>query len=132
MLHQSQWEYFIAKEEFQLYFPEGDYDIDLLLEWYKVIPTKTESFAYYGDNTKILKDHFSKFTEFSDVKTKLNNDMHSNSFLTIWCMSIYNSEYELVGFSAQEFIEGKPADKKIKYFGDLNDNQQEYYMDLDR
>ena len=119
MVSFSEWEYFIAKDKFQLYFPEGDYDIDLLIEWYKVIPTKLEKISYYGDNTKILKDHFSKFTDFGDVKTKKDNDTHANSFLTVWCMTIYNSEMELLGFSAQEFIQGKPAEKKIRYFKEL-------------
>ena len=132
MLYHAQWEYSIVKDEFQISFPEGDYDINLLAEWYQVIPTKSENFSYYGDNTKILKEHFSKFTEFGDVKTKLNNDMHANHFLTIWCLAIYNAECELVGFSAQEFIEGKSANKKIKYFGELSDQQLQYYIDLDR
>ena len=131
MLCHSNWEYFIAKDEFQINFPEGDYDIGVLVDWYRVIPTKSENFSYYGDNIEILKDHFSKFTEFGDVKTKMNNDMHSNHFLTVWCLVIYNSEHELVGFSAQEYIEGKPADKKILYFNELNDKQSQYYINLD-
>lgn len=117
----SEWEYYIAKDEFTLPFPEGDYDINLLVEWYRVIPTKPQKISYYGDNTKILKDHFSRFTDFGDVKTKLNNDMHSNHFLTIWCMAIYNMERELVGFAAQEYIGDKPAEKKICYFDELRE-----------
>lgn len=128
----SEWVYSIVKDEYFLYFPEGDYDINLLADWYKTIPTHSEKIAYYGDNTKILKEHFSKFVEFGDVKTKINNDMHANQFLTVWCLAIYNTECELVGFSAQEFIEGKPVDKKIKYFGELSDKQPQYYIDLDR
>lgn len=121
MIAYSEWEYTIVKDEFQLYFPEGDYDINLLAEWYKVIPTKGEKIAYYGDNTKILKQHFENFLDFSGVKTKSNNDMHSNSFLTVWCLAIYNAQQELTGFAAQEFIEGKPAQKKILYFNELRE-----------
>ena len=61
----------------------------------------------------------------------MNNDMHSNHFLTVWCLAIYNSEHELVGFSAQEYIEGKPADKKILYFNELNDKQPQRYINWD-
>ena len=116
MIVGSEWEYFIVKDEFQLYFPEGDYNINLLAEWYKIIPTRGEKIGYYGDNIDLLKRHFKKFSDFGDVKTKMNNDMHSNNFLTVWCLAIYNSEHELVGFSAQEYIEGKPAEKKIQYY----------------
>lgn len=132
MLGMPEWEYFIVKDEFQIYLPEGGYTIDNLVEWYRVIPTKSEKISYYGDNTELLKQHFTILTEFGDVKTKIGNDMHSNKFLTIWCMAIYNLELKLVGFAAQEFIEGKPADKKIKYFGELSDKQPQYYIDLDR
>lgn len=132
MEYYAEWDYVVVKDEFQIFFPEGNYDINSLAEWYRVIPTKSEKIAYYGDNIELLKEHFSKFTEFGGVKTKFNNDMHSNQFLTVWCLAIYNSECELVGFSAQEFIEGKPADKKIKYFGELSDKQPQYYIDLDR
>ena len=120
MIAYSDWEYFIVKDEFQLYFPEGDYDINLLTEWYQVIPTKAEKISYYGDNIKILKEHFEKFVNFGDIKTKMINDMHTNNFLTIWCLAIYNTEQELVGFAAQEFVQGKPAEKKIRYFDELN------------
>lgn len=127
MLGMSEWEYFIVKDEFQIYFPEGPYTIDRLVDWYKIIPTKPEKISYYGDNTELLKQHFTIFTEFGDVKTKIGNDMHSNHFLTIWCMAIYDLEEELVGFAAQEFLDDKPGEKKIRYFGELN---EQYYINM--
>lgn len=116
----AEWEYYIAKDEFQIYFPEGDYDINSLIEWYRTIPTQPEKISYYGDNTQILKRHFENFVDFKGIKTKFNNDMYSNSFLTVWCLAIYNTEEELVGFAAQEYIEDKPQQRKISYFGNLN------------
>ena len=116
---ECEWEYYIVKDEFLLYFPEGDYDIHLLVDWYKTIPTHPEKIAYYGDNTDLLKRHFEKFSTFTEVHTKVTNDFHSNLVLYVWCIAIYNLRGELVGFSAQEFIEGKPANKKICYFGEL-------------
>lgn len=124
MFSMSEWEYYIVKDEFQIYFPEGEYTIDELAEWYRIIPTEGEKISYYGDNIDLLKRHFTNFVNFGGVKTKLSNDMHSNKFLVVLCMVIYNVEQEMVGFAAQEFIEGNPADKKIKYFGEL--------IDLDR
>lgn len=121
MLAYSEYEYFIVKDEFQIYFPEGDYDIGLLAEWYKIIPTNPTDYKYYGDNIDLLKRHFEKFTNFSGVKSKMNNDMHSNNFLTIWCLTIYNAERELVGFAAQEYLQKGPGEKKILYFGELKE-----------
>ena len=123
MLAYPEYQYFIVKDEFQIYFPEGDFDIGLLAEWYRVIPTHPTDYKFYGDNTDLLKRHFQKFSAFSEVKTKMNNDMHSNPFLTVWCMAIYNTEKELVGFAAQEFVEGKPAEKKIQYYIELDDEE---------
>ena len=120
MLSFSEYQYFIVKDEFQIYFPEGDYDINLLVDWYKTIPTHPTDYKYYGDNTDLLKRHFEKFMNFSGVKTKMNNDMNANSFLTVWCIAIYDAERELKGFAAQEFIGDKPGEKKIRYFGELN------------
>lgn len=120
----TEWEYYIVKDEYFLYFPEGNYDIHSLVDWYKTIPTHPNKIAYYGDNIELLKRHFEKFSTFTEVHTKSTNDFHSNPVLYVWCMAIYNSERDLVGFAAQEFVEGKPADKKIKYFGEL--------IDLDR
>lgn len=119
MIVGSEWEYFIVKDEFQFYFPEGDYDINLLAEWYKIIPTRGEKIGYYGDNIDLLKRHFQKFSDFGDVKIKMTNDFHSNPILTVWCLAVYNMEQELVGFAAQEFVQGKPAAKKIVYFSEL-------------
>ena len=121
MLAYSEYQYFIVKDEFQIYFPEGDYDIGLLAEWYKVIPTHPTDYKYYGDNVDLLKRHFEKFSDFSGVKTKMNNDMHSNSFLTVWCTAIYNAERELVGFAAQEYVHDKPEERKILYFNELKE-----------
>ena len=121
MLVYTEYEYFIAKDEFQVYFPEGgNYNIEMLAEWYRVIPTHPTDCKYYGDNVDLLKRHFEKFSEFSGVKTKMNNDMHSNSFLTVWCLAIYNAEQELVGFAAQEWLDGKPGETKIEYYNELN------------
>ena len=117
----SEWEYFVGKDVFQFYFPNGDYDIYTLAEWYRVIPTQPEKISYYGDNIPLLKQHFENFAMFDSVKTKVGNDLHSNTFLTVWCMAIYNTESELVGFAAQEYINGKAADKKILYFGELRE-----------
>ena len=113
-----QWEYRVVKDEFQIFFPEGDYDIDTLIDWYKIIPTKGKELAYYGDNVDLLKRHFEHFTAF-EIKTKCTNDFHSNKVLTIWCVAIYNWEMELVGFAAQEYMKDKPEAKKIRYFGEL-------------
>lgn len=118
----TEWEYVVAKDDFHIYFPEGDYDIVTLAEWYKIIPTNSEKIGYYGDNETLLKQHFEKFSKFEEVWTKSTNDFHSNSILYVHCMVIYNSENDLVGFAAQELIEGKPADKKILYFNKLRDN----------
>lgn len=116
----SEWEYVIVKDEFQIFFPEGDYDIKLLAEWYKIIPTKSEKISYYGDNIQMIKHHFTNFVKYGNTKTKLVNDMHSNEFLNVWCMAIYNSESELVGFAAQEYTDKGPAEKKFVYFNELN------------
>ena len=121
MEYGSKWEFYIAKDEFQLYFPEGEYTIQKLAKWYNVIPTSPEKISYYGLNDKeLLKQHFSNFCNFGDIKTKLNNDRHSNNFLMIWCMAIYNMESEVVGFAAQEYSDKGPGEKKILYFNDLN------------
>lgn len=117
----SEWEYYIGKDEFQLYFPEGNYNIQTLADWYKVIPTQSEKIAFYGDNVDLLKRHFEKFTHSSNIKTKMNNDMESNSFLTVWCLTIYNAERELVGFAAQEYLQKGPGEKKILYFDELKE-----------
>lgn len=119
----TDWDYYIATDEFQLYFPEGDYDITTLLEWYRTIPTHPKKISYYGDNEELLKRHFEKFVSFGDVHSKLTNDYHSNSILKIFCITIYNSEGDLVGFAAQEYINGFPANKKISYFRELNPNK---------
>jgi len=119
MLVFSTYEYFIVKDEFQIFFPEGDYDINTLSEWYQINPTKPTDYKYYGDNQDLLKNHFTRFSGTPDVKTKMNNDMHSNPFLTIWCIAIYNADQELVGFAAQEYTNGKPAERKIKYYQEL-------------
>ena len=115
----SEWEYKVVKDEFFLYFPEGDYNIGTLLEWYKVVPTNPNTIAYYGDNVELLKRHFERFSQFDDVHTKNGNDFHSNPLLYVHCMAVYNSESELVGFAAQEYIEGKAADKKFLYLNEL-------------
>ena len=123
MLVYTEYQYFIVKDEFQIYFPEGDYDITLLAEWYKVIPTHPTDCKYYGDNTELLKRHFERFCGTPDVKTKMNNDMQSNLFLTVWCIAIYNAEQELVGFAAQEYIHDKPEEKKVLYYNELNEDR---------
>ena len=117
----SQWEYKVVKDEFVLYFPEGDYDIHTLADWYKTIPTLSEVLAYYGDNTKLLKEHFSKFVNFDEINTKWTNDFRSNPILYVWCLAIYNSQMELVGFAAQEIKDGFKGEKKILYFGELKE-----------
>lgn len=115
----SQWDYYIASDEFQVYFPEGDYTIADLVDWYKTIPTHPKKISYYGDNIELLKRHFEKFVSFSDVHSKLTNDHHSNSILKVFCLAIYNLEGDLLGFAAQEYRNGFPADKKISYFREL-------------
>lgn len=117
----ADWDFVIMKDEFQLFFPDGDYDIYTLAAWYKTIPTKPEKIAFYGDNENLLKRHFEEFREYSNIKSKITNDLHSNKILNVWCLAIYNSESELVGFAAQEYINGFAADKKILYFGELRE-----------
>ena len=120
----TEWEYYIAKDLFHLYFPEGEYNIYTLAEWYKVIPTKAEKIAYYGDRVDLLKQHFEQLVTCSDIKTKITNDIHSNAILNIWCLTIYNVEGELVGFAAQEVEEyltkgSIKGEKKIIFFNEL-------------
>lgn len=112
----NNWDYVIAQDSFQIYFPEGDYDINLLLEWYNVIPTKPEKISYYGDNIELVKQHFQKFTDnMGEVRTKLTNDYHSNNILKVYCLVLLNTRGEVVGFAAQEFCKGFAANKKILY-----------------
>ena len=128
----SQWEYKVVKDEFSLYFPEGDYDINVLADWYKTIPTHPEVLTYYGDNEELLKQHFEKFSMFSEVRSKITNDLHSNSILYVWCLAIYNSQMELVGFAAQEIKDSCKGEKKILYFKELSSNSKVCYIDWDR
>lgn len=121
MEYYAEWDYVVVKDEFQVFFPEGDYDINSLAEWYKVIPTKSEKIAYYGDNIELLKRHFDNFVNYSNTKTKLVNDMHSNEFLNVWCMAIYDSECNLVAFAAQEYSAKGATEKKILYFNELRE-----------
>ena len=121
MESRSDWQFKVVKDEFFLYFPEGDYDIDTLVDWYRTIPTRPDTVAYYGDNINLLKQHFEKFAAFSEIRTKSTNDFHSNPVLYVWCMAIYNWEMELVGFAAQELINDESANKKIRYFGELRE-----------
>jgi len=123
MIGRTDWDYFIVKDNFQIFFPEGNYDVRLLAEWYRIIPTKAEKIAYYGDNTEMVKDHLHRFMVHGDVKTRMGNDMHSSPFLNVWCMAIYNYEMELVGFAAQEYSESNGAgEKQIVFFEELNSN----------
>ena len=120
----TEWEYKITKDLFQLYFPEGEYDIYTLAEWYRTIPTHPDAIAYYGDRVDLLKRHFELFTNCDEIKTKAVNDFHSNPFINVWCMTIYNAEMELVGFAAQEVSEylakgGIKGEKKVIYFNEL-------------
>lgn len=121
MEYYSEWNYVVVKDEFQIFFPEGDYDINSLAEWYRVIPTKSEKIAYYGDNIELLKRHFDNFVNCSNTKTKLVNDTHSNEFLNVWCMAIYDSECSLVAFAAQEYSSKGATGKKILYFNELRE-----------
>lgn len=125
----TNWDYVIAEDEFQVFFPEGDYNIDSILEWYKIIPTTPRIFSYYGGNIDLLKRHFELFSNFSDVRTKVTNDFHSNTILSIWCMTIYDKQGILVGFAAQEYLDGFAASKKILYLNDLDN--VEYCFNLD-
>ena len=122
MIAYSEWEYYIAKDKIKIFFPEGDYDINVLAEWYKVIPTNPEKISYYGDNIELVKRHFEKFSAYSNnVYTRITNDTHSNKYLDVWCMAIYNAQQELVGFSAQEHKEIGLGNRKIVYFNELKE-----------
>lgn len=113
----SNWDYVIAQDSFQIYFPEGDYDINLLSEWYNVIPTNPEKISYYGANIELVKQHFQKFTDnMGEVRTKLTNDHHSNNILKVYCLVLLNAYGKVIGFAAQEFYKGFAANKKILYF----------------
>ena len=117
----TEWEYKVVKDEFFLYFPEGEYDIHTLAEWYKTIPTHPETIAYYGDRIDLLKQHFSKYINFKEINTKWINDFSSNPVLYVWCLAIYNSQMELVGFAAEENNNNLRGEKKILYFGELRE-----------
>lgn len=117
----SEWEYKVVKDSFLLYFPEGEYDIHTLAEWYKTIPTHPEPIAYYGDRVDLLKQHFSKYINFNEINTKWTNDYSSNPVLYVWCLAIYNVEGELVGFAAEENDNRSKGEKKILYFGELRE-----------
>lgn len=116
----SEWQYTIVKDEFSLYFPEGDYDIKTLADWYRIVPTKGEEIAYYNDNIELVKQHFEKFSTSNDVNTKVMNDLHSNSILYVRCMAIYDKEGTMVGFAAQQYLNGSPAFKKFLYFNEFD------------
>ena len=117
----SEWDFKVVKDEFSLYFPEGEYDIHSLAEWYRTIPTHPENIAYYGDNINLLKQHFTKFANFEAINSKWTNDIHSNPILYVWCLAIYDSERNLVGFAAQEIKDGFKGEKKILYFDELRE-----------
>ena len=113
-------DYYIAQDSFTIFFPEDeDFDIQLLLEWYKTIPTEPKEIAYYGDNTNLLKEHFNKFVLSGNIKTRRSNDLHAEQCLVVNVMTIYNSTGDLQGFAAQEWINGWGTEKKILYLDEL-------------
>ena len=118
-----EWQYTIVKDEFSLYFPEGDYDIETLANWYRIVPTKGEEIAYYGNDVELVKRHFEKFSTSNDVHSKVINDVHSNPVLYIWCMAIYDKEGTMVGFAAQQYLNDSPAFKKFLYFNEFDTNE---------
>ena len=121
MENYPEYQYYIVKDEFQIYFPKEDYTIDELLYWYKITPTQPKKISYYGKHDEsLMKEHFKQFA-FLDVKSKISNDLHSNQFLTVWCIAIYNDMGILEGFSAQEIKNSFPAEKKISYLMTLQD-----------
>lgn len=109
----ADYDYYIAEDNFNIYFPEDTdvYDIDILKEWYEVIPTEPKIIGYYGDNIEILKQHFERFMQNGNIKTKVGNDIHGNKVLNVKVYVIYKAE-KLVGFAAQEWN----REKKILYF----------------
>lgn len=121
MQNYPEWKYTIVKDEFSLYFPEGDYNIESLMKWYKIIPTNGEKIAYYDNDIELLKQHFEKFLTSDDIHTRVINDLHSNPILYIRCMTIYDTQDNLMGFAAQENKDGFKSEKKILYFGELSE-----------
>ena len=114
------YDYCIAQDSFTIFFPEdGDFDIQLLFEWYKIIPTEPKRIAYYGDNIDLLKRHFDKFILSNNIKTRLTNGFHSEQCLNVSVMTIYNSMGDLQGFAAQEWINDWGAEIKILYLDEL-------------
>lgn len=111
----AQWEYAIVMDSFDINFPEGDYDIDLLEEWYSIIPTEPKLIGHYGDNTKIIEEHFQNFSR-GLVKTKMGNDMHSDKILHMQVLVLYDRDFGICGFAAQEWENGFGSEVKIKYY----------------
>lgn len=111
----AEYDYYIAKDSFTIYFPEDNYDVNLLWDWYTIMPTEPQAVAYYGDNIELVKRHFEQFTNFDDIKTRMGNNLHAEPFLTVNVFVIYNYQGELQGFAAQEWMSGFGADRKFLY-----------------
>ena len=114
------YDYSIAQDSFTIFFPEDeDFDIQLLLEWYKIIPTEPKKIAYYGDNINLLKQHFNKFILSGNIKTRKSNDLHAEQCLVVNVLTIYSDYGDLRGFAAQEWINGWGKEIKTLYLDEL-------------
>ena len=111
----AEYDYYIAQDSFDLYFPEGDYDVELLYDWYNIIPTTPKIISYYGDNIELLKRQFEKFSSNGLVKTRKNNDLHAEEMLNIHVLCIYDKENNLQGFAAQQWENGAVSKIDIIY-----------------
>ena len=114
------YDYSIAQDSFTIFFPEDeDFDIQLLLEWYKIIPTEPKKIAYYGDNINLLKQHFNKFILSGNIKTRKSNDLLAEQCLIVNVLTIYSDYGDLRGFAAQEWINGWGKEIKTLYLDEL-------------
>ena len=113
--NKAECEYYIAVDSFDINFPEGDYTIDDLKEWYEVIPTEPKVIGYYGDNIDLMVKHFQNFSG-SLVKTRMGNDMHSDKILHVQVLVIYTMNNHLQGFAVQEWVNGFGSEVKIEYY----------------
>jgi len=111
----SEYDYYIAEDSFIIYFPDDDYTILDLWDWYSILPTKPQPINYYGDNIQLIKEHFQHFVDCNNIKTRKTNDLHAESYLTVNVFVIYDRQNEVQGFAAQEWLEGFAAEKKILY-----------------
>lgn len=116
--------YYIVQDNFSILFPEQDYTVEELYEWYKVIPTNPKVIGYYGVDEQLIKRHFEKMLISDEVKTRKSNTLHAEDNLNVNVLVVYNRNGKCVGFAAQEWRGNWGKEKKAIYLNEFN--KEEY------